>query len=228
MDSSLRPCPLCNFSDSKLFYHDMSKRNRQGSGVSYYRCLRCKLVFMGSEYFISAEAEKAVYDLHENDPSDAGYRRFLGRIFEPINGRIAPNSFGFDFGSGPGPTLSRMFEEAGHQMAIYDPFYAMNKRPFEQTYDFITATEVVEHLHHPQQEFNQLWACLKPNGLLGIMTKRVLDLEAFTNWHYKNDPTHVCFFAVDTFEWLASQWKAKLEILDQDIVLFSKIKLLGS
>ncbi len=224
MDSnSLRPCPLCSCSEGELFYHDTSKRNRQGSGVTYYCCPQCKLVFMASEHFVSQADEKAVYELHQNDPADIGYRQFLGRLFQPLNERLPPHSSGLDFGSGPGPTLSLMFEEAGHTMAIYDPFYAPDLRPFNHKYDFITATEVVEHLHHPKQELNRLWECLKPNGFLGIMTKRVLDVESFQTWHYKNDPTHVIFFALETFEWLAAQWGAKLEVLDKDIVLFTKL-----
>ena len=174
------------------------------------------------EQFLSLDDEKAVYDFHKNSPTDPAYRQFLGRLFDPMNKLLQSNSEGFDFGSGPGPTLSVMFQEAGHTMAIYDPFYAKGLRPFQQKYNFITTTEVIEHLHHPHQELEQLWACLKPGGLLGIMTKRVYNLEHFTNWHYKNDPTHVCFFALKTFEWLANHWHAELNVLDKDIVLFTK------
>ena len=219
---SLRPCRLCTYAECSLFYHDTSKRNRQGSGVRYFRCPQCHLLFMDPMQFVSPEEEKQVYDLHQNDPHDPGYRQFLGRLFKPMHARLAPHSEGFDFGSGPGPTLSLMFEEAGHRMSIYDPFYAGDKRPFTQTFDFITATEVVEHLHQPREELFRLWRCLRQGGLLGIMTKRALDLEAFQKWHYKNDPTHVCFFTLKTFEWLATYWGATLDVLDKDIVLFMK------
>ena len=136
---------------------------------------------------------------------------------------LAPNSYGLDFGSGPGPTLSLMFQSAGHRMQIYDPFYAPEITPLQQQYDFITASEVVEHLHHPGRELDRLWSRLKPNGLLGIMTKRVIDQEAFSQWHYKNDPTHVCFFSIETFQWLADQWSATLDVPDKDVVVFTKM-----
>lgn len=216
------PCPLCQVLEARPFYHDRSERNRQGVGIDYFRCPVCYLVFMLPHQFLSANEEKAVYDLHENSPHDLGYRRFLGRIFKPISQRLSRHSSGLDFGSGPGPTLSVMFEEAGHSMRIYDLFYAPDIQLLEQEYDFITATEVVEHLHHPRQELDRLWSCLKPNGLLGIMTKRVIDQEAFSRWHYKNDPTHVCFFSVGTFEWLANYWGARLTVLGKDVVLFTK------
>ena len=54
------------------------------------------------------------------------------------------------------------------------------------------------------------------------MTKRVLDHEAFSRWHYKNDPTHVCFFAVQTFEWLASLWGASLTVVGDAVVILEK------
>jgi len=194
----------------------------QDSHRDYFRCQICNLVFVPSAQFLSAEDEKARYDLHQNSPDDQDYRRFLSRIFIPMQELLAPGSRGLDFGSGPGPTLSKMFEEVGHSMAIYDHFYARNSSVLEKQYDFITATEVVEHLHNPKKELDRLWACLKPGARLGIMTKLALDREAFARWHYKNDPTHVCFFSRLTFEWLAAQWQAELTFADKDVILFHK------
>ena len=42
-----------------------------------------------------------------------------------------------------------MFEEMGHTVALYDYFYANDPFVLHHLYDFITATEVVEHLHNP-------------------------------------------------------------------------------
>tara|TARA_R110002095_G_C4251835_1_gene240258 strand:- start:27015 stop:27626 length:612 start_codon:yes stop_codon:yes gene_type:complete len=199
--------------DGNAFYQDRR---------AYFRCPTCQLVFVLPDQFLSPEEEKSQYDHHENSADDPGYRRFLGRLFDPLSQSLSPNSRGLDFGSGPGPTLSVMFEEAGHAMAIYDPFYAPDTSPLQQQYDFITTTEVVEHLHHPRRELDKLWSCLRPNGLLGIMTKRVTDLKAFSNWHYKNDPTHVCFYSIETFQWLAEYWRATLTVPENDVVIFRK------
>ena len=115
-----------------------------------------------------------------------------------------------------------MFEEIGHTVTLYDYFYANNPKALEQTYDFITATEVVEHLHDPATILWKLWMLLKPGGSFGLMTKLVRDQKAFTTWHYKNDLTHVCVFSKTTFEWLADQWQAELEFFHNDVLLFSK------
>jgi 2-polyprenyl-3-methyl-5-hydroxy-6-metoxy-1,4-benzoquinol methylase len=179
-------------------------------------------VFVPSIHFLSAKKEKAEYDLHRNTPADQGYRKFLNRIFMPMQKRLAPGSRGLDFGCGPGPTLSLMFEEIGHSVAIYDQFYEREASVLKGQYDFITATEVVEHLHDPRKELDRLWSCLKPGGSLGVMTKLVLDRKAFARWHYKNDLTHVCFFSRSTFEWLATRWQAELTFSGKDVVIFLK------
>lgn len=115
-----------------------------------------------------------------------------------------------------------MFEEVGHSVALYDHFYAHHPTVLRHPYDFITATEVVEHLHKPAAILSQLWMLLKPSGHLGIMTKLIPDQKSFANWHYKNDPTHVCFFSRSTFEWLAHHWQAEVEFFGNDVILFHK------
>ena len=186
------------------------------------RCQVCSLVFVPPWQFVSAEEEKSRYDLHQNSPEDQGYRSFLSRIFIPMQKCLTPESCGLDFGSGPAPALSVMFEEAGHSMTIFDYFYEHAPSVFERQYDFITATEVVEHLHNPKEELERLWACLKQGGRLGIMTKLAPEHNAFSCWHYKNDPTHVCFFSQATFQWLALQWDADMTFADKDVVLLHK------
>ena len=206
-------CPLCREAATGIFYEDHRV---------YYRCSICCLVFVSPAQRLSASAEKAEYDRHQNSPQDPRYRQFLQRLFDPLAARLAPTSQGLDFGSGPGPTLSVMFQESGHRMNIFDPFYAPDEQVFQQQYDFITASEVVEHLHDPARDLERLWSCLKSGGLLGIMTKRVIDREAFARWHYKADPTHVCFFALETFVWLAERWHADLAVPGNDVVVFTR------
>ena len=45
----------------------------------------------------------------------------------------------------------------------------------------------------PKLAIEQLLTRLKPRGFFAIMTKRVRDQAAFSQWHYKNDPTHIGF-----------------------------------
>lgn len=214
-DPADRTCPLCQVARGTEFFEDSR---------DYFRCPNCRLVFVLPRQFLSPQEEKRQYDLHENSPDDRRYRQFLSRLFEPLSARLALHSQGLDFGSGPGPTLSVMFEEAGHAVDLYDPLYAPNKAVFGRQYDFVTATEVLEHLHEPRQELDRLWACLKPGGWLGVMTKLVLDSDAFSRWHYKNDPTHVCFYSSATFGWLAEHFGATFALVGNDVALFEKAR----
>ena len=210
----VQTCPLCEAEKNSHFFHDENR--------DYFKCQNCQLIFVPRSQFLSEIEEKKRYDLHQNNPEDKEYRNFLGRIFNPMKERLAPGSYGLDFGSGPGPTLSVMFQEAGYSVDIYDHYYANNPRVFQKQYDFITATEVLEHLHNPGKELNKLWDCLKQNGNLGIMTKFMKNKEMFDQWHYKRDLTHVCFFSRPTLLWLAEKWQSELTFLDSDIAIFFK------
>ncbi len=207
-------CPLCTAVSPQFYFEDEKRPYRQ--------CAVCQLVFVPPEYHLTPEAEKAQYDFHQNDPADQRYRQFLSRLATPLQQYIQPQSTGLDFGAGPGPTLSVMLNELGYDVAIYDPFYANDQTMFEQSYDFVTATEVFEHLHHPRQELDRLMRVLQPNGVLGVMTKLVYGRSAFANWHYKNDPTHVSFFSTETLQWVAEHWQLEIIFAEKDVTIFRR------
>jgi len=209
-----RACPLCRGEHIADYCSDKFR--------DYLICQDCSLVFVPEIFHLSEEGEKERYDLHKNDPGDSGYRQFLSRMVDPLSAQVPSGSYGLDFGSGPGPTLSVMLESLGYQIDIYDKFYARCPKVFENTYDFVTTTEVVEHLHDPRFELDRLFGLVKPGGLLGIMTKLVIDRPAFENWHYKRDMTHICFFSRATFEWLENVWEAKVEFIGNDVIFFVK------
>ncbi len=208
-------CPLCHSEEISFFFEDKSR--------TYQRCSHCKLAYVPEKYWLSNEEEKAVYDLHQNDPLDQGYRRFLSRLSTPLLKKLDTKRKGLDFGCGPGPTLPILLEEEGHQVELYDPFYQNNSSVFIKKYDFICASEVVEHLHDPNIEFTTLFRILKKGGWLGIMTKMVINEQAFSKWHYIRDLTHVCFYCTRTFEYLAQRFNAELHIVADDVILFKKI-----
>lgn len=210
----MQTCPLCASRDTHHYHRDARRDYRQ--------CARCELVFVPPASRLAPADERAVYDRHENSPDDLGYRRFLSRLFKPLRERLPSGARGLDFGAGPGPTLSVMFEEAGHPMAIYDPFYAPDREVLGREYDFITATEVVEHLFEPGLELERLAAMLLAGGWLGLMTKRVASREAFAGWHYILDPTHVAFFSEASFAWLAGHLDMSVEFPAADVALLQK------
>ncbi|MBI9104323.1 MAG: class I SAM-dependent methyltransferase [Spirochaetales bacterium] len=207
-------CPLCEDNKISHYYSDRSR--------DYLRCSNCGLIFVPESFHLEPGAEKSRYDLHQNSPEDEGYRRFLFRLAGPLLKRLKPGQSGLDFGCGPGPVLSIMLEEAGYPMSLYDPFYNNNLSVLENSYDFVTATEVAEHFSLPGIEFKRLFGMLKEGGTLGIMTKLVLDLEAFTHWHYIQDDTHIAFYSRRSFEYLAGLYDAYLEFIGKDVIFMRK------
>ncbi len=219
MSKSNGQCPLCGHpTGCSSFYANNSRE--------FYRCECCFLIYVPPAYHLSRAEEKAEYDKHQNSPEDAGYRKFLSRLYIPLRERIMTGAQGLDFGSGPGPTLSRMFEETGCRMKIYDPFYAPDRKSLSLSnqYDFITASEVLEHCHDPSADLDLLWSLLKPGGWLGIMTGMALDRNSFATWRYKDDLTHVCFFSKQTMEWIAVKYQTKMLLSGRDVCLFQKKK----
>ena len=209
-----QPCVLCQ-QPQLTFYHQDKKRE-------YWQCQHCQLVQVPKAFHLSVEQEKAEYDKHDNQDDDLGYRRFLSRCLSPVLERVTPEQSGLDFGCGEGKVLSKMADELGVQINNYDLFYANDKSLLEREYDFITATEVIEHIYDAKSAFELFDRLLKPNGFIALMTKRVLDIEAFSRWHYKNDPTHICFYSLVTFEWLAKHYGWTLEVMSNDVVFLKK------
>ncbi|KZN31545.1 class I SAM-dependent methyltransferase [Pseudoalteromonas luteoviolacea] len=207
-------CGLCGGEQLEHYHQDKFR--------DYWQCQGCKLVSVAKWQRLTPQAEKAIYDSHENDLNDQGYRRFLSRVFEPVSARLVGVSDGLDFGCGPGPLLAKMFSEAGHTMAVYDLYYANDTSVLERTYDFITCTEVIEHLAQPGKVLEQLISLLNPGAPLAMMTKLVIDHTRFASWHYKNDQTHISFFSRETFKYIAKQLNTDIEFIGNDVIILTK------
>ncbi len=212
-------CPLCGHYRWEAYFADRIR--------SYRHCPRCRLVYVPRTAWLSLDAERAEYDRHENDPRDPGYRRFLSRLCNPLLARLPPGQLGLDFGCGPGPALAVIMEANGHRMDLYDPIYYNEASIWERSYDFICATEVVEHLREPERVFADLFRILKPGGWIGIMTKLVRSAEAFATWHYIRDRTHICFYSLETFGYVARRFDAGIEFIGKDVILLHRRPKVG-
>ncbi|MFC3032968.1 class I SAM-dependent methyltransferase [Pseudoalteromonas fenneropenaei] len=210
----VQPCGLCGHSQPLLFSQD---KRRQ-----FWQCQHCHLVYVAQVHYLSAADEKAIYDQHENCLEDEGYRRFLSRAAVPVQEKVKLPATGLDFGCGPGPLLARMLTEYGYSMQCYDLYYANNVSVLDKYYDFITCTEVIEHIATPNQTLARLLSMLKPGAPLVLMTKLVLDAERFANWHYKNDLTHISFFSRATFDYIARHYDVGLEFIGNDVIVLTK------
>lgn len=207
-------CRLCGDQHLSLYHQDSTR--------PYLVCETCQLVQVPPSWFLDASREKAEYDQHDNSVEDRGYRRFLQRSADQVLMHVTPPATGLDFGCGPAPALATILAESGYEVALFDWFYHRDDCVWQSTYDFVTATEVVEHLHDPKYWLDRLWSSLRPGGVLVIQTKRVLSKHQFSEWHYIRDPTHVTFFSIATLYWLARCWGATVRLAAPDVAVFHK------
>jgi SAM-dependent methyltransferase len=206
-----RTCPVCRNGPAHRFI-------RVGARA-YWRCHTCMATFLDPGQLPDRAEERACDLHHENDPDDPRYRRFLGRLAEPLLPQLPPGSEGLDYGCGPGPALAAMLEEAGHRMTLFDPFFRPETAVLARSYDFITCTETIEHFHDPAAEFDRLSRMLRPGGWLGLMTCFQTDDGRFANWHHRRDPTHVVFYRAQTLRHVAQQRGWECIIPAKDVAL---------
>lgn len=193
-------------------------------GRAYWRCEGCKATLLDPAARPSREEELEQYCLHENDPDDPRYRQFLSRLGNPLLERLPAKQVGLDYGCGPGPGLAKMLAEHGHEIHLFDPFFAPNCGVLSRTYDFIICSEVAEHFHNPAVEFDKLDRLLRPGGWLALMTNFQTDDAQFANWHYRRDPTHVVFYREETFRILAERYGWLCQIPAANVVLMQQQK----
>ena len=141
--------------------------------------------------------EHARYLEHNNEVDDPDYREFLARLWVHVRQRVAQGASGLDYGAGPGPALVAMMREDGFEADGYDPIFAPDTELLERTYDFIVCTETADNL------------------------------DAFENWHYRRDPTHVAFYSAGTMTWIAGHMGCQLELPAKNVAIFRKPSVAG-
>lgn len=186
-------CTLCN---SKALLFSKIDHNE------YYKCLTCLSIFLHPSAYISLQEERKRYEEHNNDVDDPGYQKFVSPIVNGIQELFQPEHTGLDFGSGTGPVITKLLQDKGYTIDLYDPFFCNNPDKLTKRYDYIACCEVIEHFHNPQKEFRLLHSLLKPGGVLFCMTEVYSEGIDFTKWYYKNDPTHVFFYHAEAFNWI--------------------------
>jgi len=198
-------CPLC--SGTSQTYHMHGQRE-------FLKCSLCLSVFLHPKDYISAEAELAHYNKHNNDPEDVRYQNFVKPIVSPILAGFSPEHSGLDFGSGSGSPIMKLLNDAHYIITQYDLFYHNHPEVLQQQYDYIACSETAEHFKEPHKEFTQLRNLLKPGGTLYVMTLRYNPDIDFSTWFYKTDPTHVFLYSDEAFEWIRQEFGFKSMVLN--------------
>ncbi len=205
-------CPLCNHQHSKLFFKTPTRE--------FWRCPHCALTFVPEPFCPDPRSERAHYENHQNHQLDQGYRTHLEKLALPLVERLTKQGVGLDFGSGAGCALSQIFKEHNLQCENYDLYFAPNEAVLLGRYDFITMTEVIEHLRAPGETLEQLLKQLNPGGTLAVMTQLYHEQIDFASWYYKNDPTHIALFQERTLKYISEHFALELEVIASDVIFF--------
>lgn len=151
---------------------------------------------------MSESDEKKHYEFHNNDVNDKGYQQFASPIVKIVLNDFTPKHSGLDFGAGTNSVIVKLLKDKKYNIVEYDPFFSNHPEVLEKQYDYITCCEVIEHFHHPFEEFKKLFQLLKLGGKLICMTDFFSETQNFDTWYYKNDHSHVFFYHPKTMEWI--------------------------
>ena len=185
----------------------------------YFICNTCGAYVKDEKYYLNRKEEKERYKEHDNDVFDEGYQNFTSPITNAILENHNAEQLGLDYGSGTGPVISKQLKDQGYQVKLYDPYFHPDEDYLNYSYDYIFCCEVFEHFYEPKQEIEKLLHLLKPGGRLYIMTHLYNKKIDFTDWYYRNDPTHVFIYTQKTIEFIAKRYALTIEELTDRLII---------
>lgn len=204
-------CILCQ-NETKIF--------KYWKGREFLECTQCHSLMLAKESYLSLEKEKERYEEHNNDVLDLRYQAFVSPIVHEVLKDYDKTHRGLDFGSGTGPVITKLLKDQDYNIEIYDPFFANDEEKLKKTYDYIVCCEVMEHFHHPREEFKRLKSLLNPGGSLYLMTKIYGDHIDFGSWNYKNDPTHVFLYHEKALIFIKETFGFKSMTIEGDRIIY--------
>lgn len=188
-------------------------------GRLYLRCVICDLVWLSPEQRLSPEWERERYVRHQNSALDLAYLGYLAKLADEVVFGLRRAAEGLDFGCGPSEGMRALLEPRGFLLRSYDPFFFPDADALSRSYDFVLCSEAAEHFHHPAAAWERLSTLLRPGGRLGVSScLRAADAD-FSEWFYRRDTTHVCFYSERTVHWIARRFRWRLLKLESPLWL---------
>ncbi|MDA7817524.1 class I SAM-dependent methyltransferase [Sulfurimonas sp.] len=215
----MKKCKICQ-SDTHSIVNPKTKK-------IFHKCSTCKYIFLDEEFYVDQFLEKKHYDKHHNNLESLGYvKMFEDLVDEFVNPLHVKRAL--DFGCGEGEVLPIVLERNSVSCDRYDLFYFPEKVYENKKYDLICSTEVFEHLQNPLEMLKQLLLHVEEGGYILLMSNFHPDNdEEFLKWWYIRDITHIGFFHLETFEYIAK--KLNLEIVkhnSKNTIMFKKLTTL--
>ena len=184
---------------------------------SHVKCLNCGLYFKHSRDIMNPDQEKKRYRLHNNSIKDNGYLNYLAKLLDFI-----PNIEGpvLDFGCGPTKGLKALFERRGLKVPVvsYDPFF-FDEELESQVFKTVYASECFEHFNDPNKTISRIKSLMTKDSTLAVRTELYNIEDSIREWWYFKDPTHVCFYTKQTFDWIAKEYDFQLLLLKSPYII---------
>lgn len=179
---------------------------------TYHNCSICRYIFLDDKFYIDETQEKKHYDKHHNNFESTGYVKMFDDLIDKfVEPYIDTISSSLDFGCGEGEVLPILLEKRGVRCDRYDLFYFPKEVYKDKKYDLICSTEVFEHLQNPIEMLKKLLLHVEDNGYIILMSAFHPDNdEKFLKWWYIRDITHIGFFNMSTFEYIAKELNLKI------------------
>lgn len=209
-------CVLCD--NEAVFLLEFKKPQKR----IFFRCPECDLIFVPGQCYLSHEEEISRYRLHHNTITNDGYVRMFMDKISVIHDFCHDVHFVLDYGCGPGPVLSELMKREGFDCSIFDPNFFPDIP--KTTYDLVISTETFEHFRDIKRELKTIKILLRSGGYLAVMTSFHDHVADFEGWWYRSDPTHICFFGMHTFVWIADNFGFDIVYSDEKNFLILKAK----
>lgn len=200
----MKKCKICQ-SDTEAISDEKTLK-------IYHKCSTCRYIFLDENFYIDRVSEKKHYDKHHNNFESLGYvKMFDDLIDEFVVPHLKSIKTALDFGCGEGEVLPILLEKRNLLCDRYDLFYFPDEIYKDKKYDLISSTEVFEHLENPLGMFKKLLLHVEENGYLILMSAfHPNDDEKFLKWWYIRDITHIGFFNMSTFKYIAQELNLKI------------------
>jgi SAM-dependent methyltransferase len=213
----MRKCKICDNETIDIVDNKTKK--------IYHKCLECEYIFLDEFFYVDEVREKKHYDKHHNSFESLGYVKMFEDLIEEFVAPLKENiKSALDFGCGEGEVLPVLLERNNIVCDRYDLFYFPQKVYLGKEYDIILSTEVFEHLKNPLEIFKELLSYVKKDGYLLLMSAfHPSNDEEFLKWWYIRDITHIGFFNLKTFEYIADALDVKIVKHNlKNIIIFQK------
>jgi hypothetical protein len=191
----------------------------------YHWCLDCGFVSMNHKSRINLANESERYLEHKNKSGDLGYRASVQELVDQILKNENTDDKGLDYGCGEDSAVVALLQEQKLDVDLYDPLFYPNANIGLKSFDYVVASEVVEHFREPLTEWQKMSSLVKAKGRLYVQTlslEKIKTPDEFARWYYARDLTHFSFYSELSMKILAKKIGLPMIYSSQKVFVFQK------